>query len=322
MDHRQIVVVTGSSGFIGSAAIKRLAERYRLVGLDREGGAEPPSIAECVEGDLTSDESIAKGLRGVRERHGDRVASVIHLAAYYDFSGEPSPKYDEITVRCTEQLLRALRPFRVEQFVFSSTMLVHAPCQPGERTDEDSPLDPTCAYPKSKLTTEQLMRAARQEDKPLWRTFWVGGTMEGGAEDSRQPHFGPPSPEMAPAMVWGVGVPWTLVVSALIGFWLMGAPAVFDATAAASDFIGRPPRLRRRRDRNGRGRSSVAFPQYRVRSLVGDCAMGAWWCERRLDGERRDPRLGADRAERAARPGAGDIRGLGSVRQVVAALAA
>jgi nucleoside-diphosphate-sugar epimerase len=57
---------------------------------------------------------------------------VIHLAAYYDFLGERSPKYDEITVRRTGRLLHGLRDlgFTVGQFVFSGTMLVHRPASP------------------------------------------------------------------------------------------------------------------------------------------------------------------------------------------------
>src|SRR5918996_2838250 len=42
-------------------------------------------------------------LRQVRERHGRRIASVIHLAAYFDLTGEPNPKYEEVTVRGTER---------------------------------------------------------------------------------------------------------------------------------------------------------------------------------------------------------------------------
>ena len=34
----------------------------------------------------------------VRVYDGTRLASVIHLAAYYDFSGAPSEKYEEVTV--------------------------------------------------------------------------------------------------------------------------------------------------------------------------------------------------------------------------------
>lgn len=61
-----IVVVTGSSGLIGSAVIHRFAGHN-------------------------------------------------HLAAYYDFSGAPSPKYEEVTVRGTERLRRNLKSFHVEQ---------------------------------------------------------------------------------------------------------------------------------------------------------------------------------------------------------------
>lgn len=89
--------------------------------------------------------------------------AVVHLAAYYDFLGKPSPKYDEITVKGTERLLRGLRRenFEVEQFIFSSTMLVHAPGEPGVFITEDWPIGPTWAYPESKVRTEELIRAER-----------------------------------------------------------------------------------------------------------------------------------------------------------------
>jgi nucleoside-diphosphate-sugar epimerase len=156
---RAIILVTGSSGFIGSAVVERFAEHVTAIGLDRPGAPHPPPAAERIDVDLSSDESVRDGLRYARQRHGDRLASVIHLAAYYDFSGEPNPLYEEITVRGTERLLRGLKDFRVEQFVFASTMLVHAPCEPGRRIDEGWPLEPKWDYPRSKVRTEELIRA-------------------------------------------------------------------------------------------------------------------------------------------------------------------
>jgi nucleoside-diphosphate-sugar epimerase len=155
---KQLILVTGSSGFIGSAVIRRLGERFALVGLDREGPPHPPPIAECVCVDLASDESVRSAFERVQTGYGGSIASVIHLAAYYDFSGEPSPLYEQITVGGTERLLRGLRNFQVGQFIFSSTMLVHAPTEPGRPINEDWPLDPKWDYPKSKVTTEQLIR--------------------------------------------------------------------------------------------------------------------------------------------------------------------
>ena len=155
------IIVTGSSGLIGSAVVERLAGRFQVVGFDREGPPHPPAAAECVCVDVTSDTSVQDGLKRVRQAYGARISSVIHLAAYYDFSGEPSSQYEEVTVRGTQRLLRGLQEFEVEQFIFSSTMLVHAPGEPGEQISEDWPLDPKWDYPKSKVKTEELLRRER-----------------------------------------------------------------------------------------------------------------------------------------------------------------
>jgi len=159
-----IVIVTGSNGTIGDAVMRRFAGRFDdVVGFDRKTPNPPPPGCTTVAVDITSDESVREGLFMIREHHGPHVASVIHLAAYYDFFGEPSEKYDEITVRGTGRLLRGLREagFQVEQFVFSSTMLVHRPAEPGQFINEDWPLEPTWAYPESKGRTEQLIREER-----------------------------------------------------------------------------------------------------------------------------------------------------------------
>jgi nucleoside-diphosphate-sugar epimerase len=85
----------------------------------------------------------------------------VHLAEYCDFSGEPSPLYDSVTVKGTERLLTALEEFELEQFVFSSTMLVHAPGAPGVPVSEDSLLLPQWDYPRSKVAAEKVIHARR-----------------------------------------------------------------------------------------------------------------------------------------------------------------
>jgi nucleoside-diphosphate-sugar epimerase len=154
----EIVIVTGSSGFIGAALINKLSSGFSLVGFDRMALSAPPPAAECVCIDLTSEDAFKAAFERVHIAYGDRIASVIHLAAYYDLSGEPSPLYQQITVRGTERLLEHLQGFEVEQLIFSSTVLVHAPTQPGQTINEDSPIDPRWAYPQSKVETEALIR--------------------------------------------------------------------------------------------------------------------------------------------------------------------
>src|SRR5687768_15104038 len=157
----ELIIVTGSSGLIGSAVIKSLAGTHQLVGFDSGAPPHPPPQAECVNVDLGSEDGVRDGLERVRYAYGRRIDSVIHLAAYYDFAGEPSPKYEQITVKGTQRLLQALQEFDVGQFIFSSTMLVHAPCQPGERINEHWPIDPKWDYPKSKIETERLIHEER-----------------------------------------------------------------------------------------------------------------------------------------------------------------
>ena len=156
------LIVTGSSGLIGSAFIDHVGPHYLEIGLDREGPPHPPPETEVVIScDVASDDSVRETFAEVRRLGRHRIASVVHLAAYYDFSGEPSPLYEKVTVQGTRRLLHALQEFEVEQFIFVSTMLVHRPCEPGERIDENWPLDPKWDYPKSKARTEEIIQAER-----------------------------------------------------------------------------------------------------------------------------------------------------------------
>ncbi|KAB2870601.1 MAG: NAD-dependent epimerase/dehydratase family protein, partial [Bauldia sp.] len=159
---RPTVLITGSSGFLGEAIAEGLRDRYEVIGLDVRKPKRPVGGMETIEVDLTSQESVDAAVTEAAKRAGGRIASVIHLAAYYDTTGEDNPKYDAVTVQGTRRLLAALRQFDTEQFVFSSTLLVHAPSpEKGVRIDEDSPIDPAWAYPQSKAETEELIARER-----------------------------------------------------------------------------------------------------------------------------------------------------------------
>src|SRR3546814_14090569 len=103
--------------------------------------------------------SVKQAMERFRAEYGARIASVIHLVAFFDFSGEDDPRYDLVNVEGTRRLLRALQDFDVEQFVYSSTMLVHAAGRPGEPINEDQPIAPGWDYPRSTAAAEEVIRA-------------------------------------------------------------------------------------------------------------------------------------------------------------------
>ena len=154
---KDIVLITGIGGFLGLSLSKALAQDYCVIGLDRL--SECSKYPDCVPCDLTSDSAVKKAMDELRKRFGNHFASVIHLSGYYDFTGEPNPLYEEVNVKGTRRLLQALQDFEIEQFVYASTMLVHAPTEPGVPITEDWPLKPKWAYPQSKLETEEVVKS-------------------------------------------------------------------------------------------------------------------------------------------------------------------
>lgn len=167
------VLVTGSTGLIGRARVDRLADIYDVVGLSPQ--APPDAPGDFIELDVTSDESVRAALAAVRERHGDRIASVTHLAAHYDFSGEPSPLYGEVTVEGTRRCSKDCRSSRSSSSGSAARCWCMLPPN-GDEVEESDPLSPEWDYPRSKVATEELLRAERG-DMPIvlaWGQDLVG----------------------------------------------------------------------------------------------------------------------------------------------------
>jgi len=154
-DTKPIILITGASGEIGSALCHKLKNEYTVVGVDIRPCDAASESYDC---DLTSRESFKLILHKIREAHGDTIAAVIHLAAYFDFTGQQHPLYQTLNVDSTKTLLQELQDFEVERFIYSSTMLVHEAGVPGQKIDEDTPIKPGWAYPQSKADAEAIIK--------------------------------------------------------------------------------------------------------------------------------------------------------------------
>ena len=72
----------------------------------------------------------------------------------------------------------------------------------------------------------QFLVQARREGQALWQVFWMGGTLRQTSEAAAVPAVTVRPDVVSPgAMVWGVSLPWNLLVSAALGLWLMFAPS-------------------------------------------------------------------------------------------------
>lgn len=163
-----ILLVTGSSGRLGTRVVKRFHKDYQVIGFDRDQPENPhPGETEHISVDLGDDESVAAGFAEVQRKYGNKIAGVVHLAAYYSFTGAHPELYDKITVQGTGRLLKELQNFECDQFLFSSTQLVYKPCPVGQTITDDSEVEPLWGYPLSKVHTESLMHAHRGNIKTV-----------------------------------------------------------------------------------------------------------------------------------------------------------
>lgn len=89
-----------------------------------------------------------------------------------------------------------------------------------------------------------MYKKVKLEGEPFWKTFWKGGTIEGGEKDSRSPQLGdlPQFPmRTVRSSLWGMSFPWNLNLLVFAGLWLVFSPAAFGIPiteqAANSDHL-------------------------------------------------------------------------------------
>ncbi len=78
----------------------------------------------------------------------------------------------------------------------------------------------------------QFLIRARREGKPLWRTFWYGGTVEGQKDDKLTPFEWSHPFEIF--QNWFVSN-WNLLISMALGVWLMFAPWTLQSSSSSAD---------------------------------------------------------------------------------------
>jgi UDP-glucose 4-epimerase len=148
------IVVTGSSGFIGSSLVPALAAAGHLVtGITEPVAGTPEEQAGSVSVDIVSGEGISAAMRG--------IDGVVHLAARNHVLVEPEKDplsaYRRVNVEGTRNVIRSAVRAGARWFIHFSS--VKARGEGGEAVfDEDSPCRPSTPYGISKRESEEVVR--------------------------------------------------------------------------------------------------------------------------------------------------------------------
>jgi nucleoside-diphosphate-sugar epimerase len=153
------MIITGATGFLGSQLVRELRKEYRIVALGRrdpaEAGAPVGPGIEWFRVDIADFERLRQVFERVRELGGARL--LLHMAAYYDFTGEENPEYHRTNVLGTENLIRLAEPLQLRRFIFASSIAACPfPDPRGAVTEASSPSAPV-PYAVSKRAGEELM---------------------------------------------------------------------------------------------------------------------------------------------------------------------
>jgi dihydroflavonol-4-reductase len=153
------VLVTGATGFIGRKLIPRILEEgYDVVALVRST-SNTEGLPKQVEARVANLLDI-KSLDVVVQD----IAIVIHLAAYFDFYPSSNELLYKVNVEGTRNLMSACVGTKVERFIYCSSTEVIGPVRFPPAT-EDSQLNPTYDYGKSKVLAEQAIREITKDTK-------------------------------------------------------------------------------------------------------------------------------------------------------------
>ena len=156
---RDVVLVTGGAGFIGSELVRQLAARgERVLVIDNLINGKRENVADVLSEHVVLMQADVRDVDGFRSRLRE-VKAVYHLACLGVRHSLHSPHENhDVNATATLRLLSACRESEVPRFVYVSSSEVYGTARWAPMT-EDHPTSPCTVYGASKLAGECYARA-------------------------------------------------------------------------------------------------------------------------------------------------------------------
>ncbi len=158
--------VTGGTGFIGGAVVRRLLEAGHEVRVLVRRGADMQQLqglpVEQVEGDLRDSDSLRRGVVGSEW--------VFHVAALYSYWGHPWDDFYQTNVEGTRRVLEVARDEGVVRVVYTSSIAALGLQPDRSPATEDTPsslADRIGPYQRSKFLAEEVARDYARQGVPV-----------------------------------------------------------------------------------------------------------------------------------------------------------
>jgi len=154
------LILTGASGFVGRHLLDEFKEERRIFAIARRsqrqsGAAVHPNIA-WMRVDVGDREGLTRAFREIATAGG--ASQLVHLAAYYDFTGDAHPAYERTNVEGTRLVLEGARQIGVSDLVFASSVAACGFPRPEGAVTEATPPDGKHLYARSKCLGERVVR--------------------------------------------------------------------------------------------------------------------------------------------------------------------
>jgi len=161
-----VTVVTGGTGFVGAAVVRRLVSAgHRVRVLARPANSRRLLAGlpvEIVDGDLADAASLERCLQGCR--------LLFHVAAMYTLWARDRRLFYEVNVEGTRRLLRGAAEAGVGRVVYTSTVGALGIPKDGRPGTEETPVglaDMVGDYKRSKFLAEEVARDFARQGLPV-----------------------------------------------------------------------------------------------------------------------------------------------------------